>query len=569
MIGAFAYLLRMSWRNRVLSQIQRVKSPRYAAAIVIGLSYFWFVLFRQSMRGPSGANIFLGPEVEIVAPLGLIVILGAVWLLGTDRSALAFTEAEVAMLFTAPVSRRGLIVYKLARSQIVILFNALIWVFILRRGGAALPAPLSAIGFWVLFTTLSCHRLAAALVRASSWEHGLRGVRRNWIPITVSAAIVVTIGWELFNGRHRFAGATYPEGFFATFASILSALPARIALYPFRAMLAPSFAHSPADWARAMVPALAVLAVHAWWVLRSDTAFEEAAAAASVERARRLEAFRARRSLGAIPKPTGGARTIPLASTGHPLVAIVWKNMICLMRTSQVGLLVFAVLVGTGAAIALGVMIADIGAGIAIVSLFVGAVMVLLGGRSVRNDLRSDMLHLPFLKAIPISGMHIVMAEIASGAFVMAAMEFVLLTIAIGGLAWSTNEIPVSPEARLGIFVASPVALLAYNGVVFTVLNGAAVLFPGWMRLGPSGGGGVEAMGQIVLATTGQLFAQVLLLLVPAGVTAGTFYALRANVGVAFAVAFTAGGLALIAELYLAIRGLGRAFARAEPHQIT
>ena len=243
--------------------------------------------------------------------------------------------------------------------------------------------------------------------------------------------------------------------------------------------------------------------------------------------------------------------------------------MICLMRTAQVGLLVFAALVGIGTAIALGVMIDDIGAGIAIVALFIGGLMLLVGGRSVRNDLRSDMLHLPFLKAIPISGMHIVVAEIASGAVVMAAIEFVLLTIAVAGLAWSTNEIPVSPEARLGILVASPVALLAYNGVVFTVLNGAAVLFPAWMRLGPSGGGGVEAMGQIVLATAGQLFAQVLLLLAPIGIAAGTVYMLRGNAGLAFAVGLIAGGLALMAELYFAVRGLGRAFGRAEPQQIT
>ncbi len=39
------------------------------------------------------------------------------------------------MLFPAPLSRRGLIGYKLFRAQIAVLINALIWVFVLRRGG--------------------------------------------------------------------------------------------------------------------------------------------------------------------------------------------------------------------------------------------------------------------------------------------------------------------------------------------------------------------------------------------------------------------------------------------------
>jgi ABC-2 type transport system permease protein len=568
MIAAFAYLIRTSWRNRLLSQLRRIRSPRYALAVVIGLGYFWMVLFRQGMRGPSGMNIFLGEGAEVVAPLGLLLILGAVWLLGTDRSALAFSEAEVAMLFTAPVSRRGLIAYKLASSQIVILINALIWVFILRRGGAVLPGPLAALGFWALFSTISCHRLAVALVRASSLEYGVRGIRRNWLPIVVFAAIVGTIAWALYDGRHRFAAAE-PDRFFATFAAVLSALPVKVALFPFRAMMAPTFAHTSGEWARAMVPALLLLAAHAWWVLRSDAAFEEAAAAASVERAKRIASYRARRSMGAIAKPTGGKRTIPLRPTGPPIVAIVWKNMICLMRTSQVGLLIFTVLVTTGAAIALGTMMHDMGAAFAVVALFIGGLMVLVGGRSVRNDLRSDMTHLPFLKAVPLSGTQIVLAEVASGALVMTAMEFLMLAIAFVGLMSSTSEIPVDADARLGILVAAPLALLAYNGAVFTVLNGAAVLFPAWMRLGPTGGGGIEAMGQIVLSTAATLLAQALLLLLPAAVAAGAFYVLSDNLSVAFPVAIVTGALLLMAESYVAIRGLGRAFARAEPQQIS
>jgi hypothetical protein len=36
---------------------------------------------------------------------------------GSDTTALAFTQAEVSLLFTAPISRRGLILYKMARRR--------------------------------------------------------------------------------------------------------------------------------------------------------------------------------------------------------------------------------------------------------------------------------------------------------------------------------------------------------------------------------------------------------------------------------------------------------------------
>ena len=52
------------------------------------------------------------------APLLLLVIVVGSWILPNSRAALQFTEAEVAFLFPAPVSRRKLIHFKLLRSQI-------------------------------------------------------------------------------------------------------------------------------------------------------------------------------------------------------------------------------------------------------------------------------------------------------------------------------------------------------------------------------------------------------------------------------------------------------------------
>ena len=52
-----------------------------------------------------------------------------------ERAALTFTEAEVAFLFPAPVSRRTLIHFKLLKSQLGILFATLIFSLLTNRFG--------------------------------------------------------------------------------------------------------------------------------------------------------------------------------------------------------------------------------------------------------------------------------------------------------------------------------------------------------------------------------------------------------------------------------------------------
>ena len=58
--------------------------------------------------------------------LALFVIVLLAWIIPHERAALTFTEAEVAFLFPAPVTRRTLIHFKLLRSQLGIFFTTLL-----------------------------------------------------------------------------------------------------------------------------------------------------------------------------------------------------------------------------------------------------------------------------------------------------------------------------------------------------------------------------------------------------------------------------------------------------------
>jgi hypothetical protein len=561
-MSAFLYLVSHSARNRLFYQLKRARNPRYGIALVVAVFYIWAFLIRPS-RVALG-EIFLNRPGETIATLLLVITLSGAWVFGSDTLALAFTEAELALLFPAPLSRRALIGYKLYRAQVAVVVNALIWVFVLRRGGTALPAPLRALGIWMLFSTLSLHRLAAALVRSSWREHGRSGAKRNlWsiVAFSVVAALLIA-GAALDLAKLRLAGDV--GNFFIILSDVFSRPPASIALFPFRLIVAPTFATSVRAWTLAMLPALAMLLVHVIWIFRVDRAFEDAAIEASVERARRSDAARSRRASTRLSTPTKAVGTIRLATAGHPALAIVWKNMLCLRRTMELRVLIAPAVM----AIVLGMAVSD-GARdpalfVAAVAVAFGAMLLIFGGRLIRNDLRHDMLHLPMLKTLPISAWHLVVAEVASSAMPMAVIQLALVGVAfVASLSAGGVTIPLG--TRVGMLVGAPFAMVALNGALLTIQNGLAVLFPAWMRLGATVNTGVEALGQNLISTMANLFSLAFALLVPVGVGYFSirYLDLRGPVAVAAMIIFVSGVLAL--ETYAVIRYVGRALAAAEP----
>lgn len=565
-MNAFVYLARTGARNRLLAMVRRLRSPRYAVALIVGVLYLWGFLLRPMTQGTpgGGTSFFLGRPTEMIVTLLAVITLMGSWVFGSDATALAFTQAEVSILFSAPVSRRQLIAYKLFRAQFAVLFNALIWVFVLRRGGTELPSPLRAISLWVLFSTLNLHRLGAALVRSSWREHGAAGVRRHRASIVVFVAVGGAILAGLIGARHELWSGQGAGAFFTALGRVLATPPAFWGLYPFHLVVAPTFAHSVTEWGRSILPAIGVMLAHAVWVLRTDSAFEDAAIVASAERARRLEAMRSRRSLAMTAAPKSPTSTIQLAAVGHPALAIVWKNMLCLRRTSQwrvfIGPMVMAIAIGS----AMGSGDTDAAARVAAGAIVLAGMLLLFGGRLIRNDLRHDMQHLPLIKSLPIASEQIVLAEVASSALPMAVAQLILVVVAyVAALASTSDFLPA--DLRLAIVVAAPFAVLALNAALATIQNATAVLFPGWVRLGPVVSTGVEALGQNVLVTVSSLFSLAIALIVPLGLGWIVVAGLGQSRPVSLALVIIAAAGILGGETYGAIRVLGRVLSKAEP----
>ena len=190
---ALWFLVSRSVRNRVLRQARRVRSPRYAVALLAGLAYI--VLLLGNPRDRPGFAGFPTAVVELMVAGGVLLVVIWSWVYAHDRRALTFRTAEVTFLFPAPISRRTLIHYKLLRAQLLILLNTAIWTLLLDAGRVGLPITMRAVAVWCALSTLQLHRLGATLVRTSLGEHGWYGLRRSAVAASVQlVALALVVG---------------------------------------------------------------------------------------------------------------------------------------------------------------------------------------------------------------------------------------------------------------------------------------------------------------------------------------------------------------------------------------
>ena len=565
MIGTFVYLLLRSGRNRLARQLRRLRQPRYLVALVLGLGYLWVIVLQQR---PTAAVAHAGRTgwIELAGAMALALAVGWAWVFAAERRILAFSPAEVTFLFTAPVARRQLVHFKLLRMQLVVLFNTLLWTLLLSRERFGVSGWLRTATVWVILTTLSLHRLGASFVRASLAEHGRSGARHRVVSLTLLVVVLGASAWAALEARPAIA-AGWEEGigpFLSALAAAAEGPIPRALLLPFRLLVAPLAAESAAAWGRAMGPALAILAAHYVWVVRSDAAFQEAAVEESLRRAQRLAS-----QPGQLRRAAANPRVSPpyrLKPTGPPAEAIFWKNLAGVVRTGRprataVGFVVTGAVLGALSFRTEG-HLAEIAGWFA--AMWAGF-LVVVGPQWIRSDLRGDLPKLELLRSYPLRGRSIVAAEVAASTVVLSALQ--LGVAAIAYLAFLGNRVMVPRlDARTALLVGAVVLLPAVNLLGLLIQNAAAVLFPSWVHLGTGRPGGVEALGQNMLAIVAHLLVLAVALLAPVAAAALVLLSLRPVL--AWWVGVPAGLAALLVialEAATAIGWLGRVFERTDP----
>lgn len=612
-VAAFAYLTTRSLRNRALRQVQRLRSPRYVVALAVGCAYFLLLFHRPAVPAeemPAG----IGPvhpvgltgaaAMELASTCLLALFTAKWWLFGSANSALAFTPAEVQMLFPAPIRRRTLVLYKIGRAQLALLVSAGLITVLARRAGAPLSPLLRGIALWVLFCTMSLHQMAAALVRAGAAQRG-RGLRRNGVAVLlIGGGLLVLIAVALRAWPGVRTVDEIPSALTRVAVALERPLPGRV-LAPFRIALAPSYAASTHAWLVALVPALALLLLHIVWVVRADYVFEDAAVEASARRAQRVAMARARAAGAALPsarmvdKISGSMAAVrldehgrsvlrprrvpfPLGPTGDPAVALLWKNLVALLRGLRLrtvvlfGIVVLSFMLTTQQ---LGVLTgAPSGGGALLLGTLacVAAVfLVVLGPLAIRNDLRQDLVHLDMLRTYPLPGASLVFAEIASSTLVLTLIQWVLLGASYVALATAPVDAGAGPPSLfpssfpggLTTLTVAIAVLPVVNSASFVIQNAAALLFPDWVRLGSGSVGGLEVIGQRLMAFGASLIALAGVLALPTAVAVGiaTLWPGDGTLSRGALVVSVVSGIVVAAtELYIAIQWLGYRFDRTD-----
>src|SRR5207342_1689467 len=99
---------------------------------------------------------------------------------------------EVQFLFTAPLSRRQLINYKLLRTQLASFFGSFFMTLFFRRGSFAANGHFL-VGLWLIMAATSLHLMGVSLTRASLGSHGRSGLARQRFPLIAGALVVIAV----------------------------------------------------------------------------------------------------------------------------------------------------------------------------------------------------------------------------------------------------------------------------------------------------------------------------------------------------------------------------------------
>ncbi len=572
MIAALLFLQFNSIKNRLVTRVLRMRKPKYLFGAIVGGAYFYFYFGRHffgARQGGNLANVF--PQVdfplEMLGAFALFVIILAAWLFPHQRAALAFTEAEVAFLFPAPISRRTLIHFKLLKSQTGILVSILFLTLISRRFSGA-NGLIHAAGWWLILSTLNLHFLGSSFARTLLLERGISNwARRTVVLLVVALSVLVTVIWAkdtlpmftLSQTTDLTDIAHYLEQF-------LQSGPLPYLLLPFQIMVQPFLASDARSFFTAAAPALLLLALHYWWVVRSNVAFEEASVEMSQRIAEKITAVRSGNWQAAAAKPNKKRRSpFLLQPLGVKPVALLWKNLISAGQMFSVRLWIFVACFAVFGSFSFGGVGARSGIFVALGFLsMMLLVMSLIGGpQMMRQDFRQDLPAIDVLKTYPLPGWQIVLGELLAPVLILTAVQWVLLILAFGFSAnMSTKGFPI--EMRFAVAFGLAVIIPTLNLISLLIPNAAVLLFPSWFQTGKDAPTGIEAMGQRMIFLFGQILVLTIALAPGAAIFGVIVIVGKMFLGLTAAIplASTAAALILAIEGFIGVKLLGKIFER-------
>jgi ABC-2 type transport system permease protein len=588
MVGAFIYLRATSLRNQVVHRLGRLRQPKYLFGALFAAAYFYFFVIRH-MRG-IGAAAALSPGGQTAGTLAagficvVLCLIGIVrvayaWIAPPEKAGLVFTEAEIAFLFPAPVTRRALIHFRLLTSQLAILFSAALITIVFNRSGyLGGHRVLHAVGWWIILSTIDLHVNGTNLMLSRLRDRSSHFLL--WRIAAVSAIALYVAAVCVSASRLPDSLLNGPGGLSAGADRLVRQLHDSAALYwltlPFRIVLGPYLATGYREFALAVLPALGVVALHYVWVSGSEARFEEGSIAIAEKRAAVRAAVQRGESprIGSRPKPLAGP--FPLPPRGLPETAFLWKNLLSL-RSAIFGRRTLAIVIGVAAWVYFAVKplmrgraASGEGDALSLVVLMccgvAAAYTLILGPQIARQDLRNDLPNADLLKTFPLEGWRLALGELLAPTAILTAILWLTIIGAAaavdpgGKLAWLTPA--VRGTVVLCLALAAPLLCM----IQLIVPNLVMILMPAWYQSSRSRGGGIEMFGQRLMFGLVQLLFAVLVA-VPAACAAAlilfiVYWNFGENVGLGVVAATLAVILILVGEAAVGLWFLGERFEK-------
>ena len=536
MLNALLYLRLTSFRNWLLSRARRLRQPKYLVGAIVGGAYFYFFFFRGLSRATGGGarraaadqamatvNVTLPtdwlPAAAAVGAVLLLVLMTAMWVIPTQRAALGFSEAEVAFLFPAPITRRSLVHFRLLSSQFRSLVGATIMMLFSNRWSFLGGNPLThAIGWWFIFSALNLHLSGAGFTLTRLADSGLGGWRRRaFVLAAVATVVAVTLARLPTGERLPLSADDFNLQPLADWVvALTSTAPLGWLLWPLKWVLGPFFAPDSFRFLLALAPALGVITVHYLWVVRTAVAFEDASVDYAERRGARIAAWRSGgRRLGQTPTK-GRVAPFRLAGLGRPELAFLWKNLLstwpyftprffggCAGLIAVVGFWLNTQPAWRGFL-----------PGIAAVTLMFAGYVLIVGPQFARQDIRSDLSRADVLKTYPLAGWQVVLGESLTPVAILTGILWLALLMFAFTFHPATARFDwLTPGIRLAFALAVAAIIPALVSLQLLVPSAAALLFPGWFQTSRTRGGGPEVVGQRMIFFFAQTLTMILAVL--------------------------------------------------------
>jgi ABC-2 type transport system permease protein len=512
MTRAALFLITHNLKNRITRWFMRLRQPRYAAGAVLAGLYLWTFLFRRhaAIRAAAmGSGPFNDLLAIVISFIVLVLIVGA-WALPSEAPGLLFSEAEIQFFFPAPITRRQLLAYKVLRTQIQILFSALIISFFAFRGSHYL-------GMWISLAVLDVYMTFVAFARA---RLKLAGIGWWWRLAAVAAAFIALIALvarQLRGNSKVILDVLYQPkmaGYVSAVTAIVLKPPLGTILYVPRLFGQMVYAADGWMFLRNGAILLAAALMLFFLTVQFDVAFEDASIVASqraLARRARVRSMRSGTSSAAVHRFPPPFR---LAERGRPEVAIIWKNLIGAMRLSSFPIIALVLPVTFVAAAGIFRRQGDIAAALGMGGLITTGLFALIGPQAVRSDLRLDLLRLDVVKTFPLSAEALLAAELAAPLLVLAIFEVAMLAVSLALLNFAKLQASFVTTSEFA--VCALIFIVPISAIQLLIQNGAMILLPAW-SISADPARGLTALGQRLLLALGNILTLAIALF-PAGV---------------------------------------------------